>query len=753
LIFSTELAESVFKSKYLLPGETHQDEAVERVVSVVQDYHPEHSDRISEFIHKKWLLPAGGIWRAARNPDKNVSVVNCTTLNQPDDNLESIFDSYYWWAKYAAFGQGEGIDLSKLRPRGAVVHNSSHSSTGAISFMSIYDAVLKVIAQQGRRGASLISLNIKHPDIPEFIYVKDKEGVLESANISIQMTDDFMEVCLDKDAEWTFFFQNKYETIEKKMKASEVFQMIAEHAWKSGDPGLQFIDTSKKYSNSDALGYPVVSTNACSEQWMDPHNLCLLSSVNVAPYGSEYYDPVLSDLYESGIYLLDAFRRYEYDEGRSPNQEQRQKLIDLPRIGLGITGLADRFIRQGVVYGSPDSIRDASYIFRSLAAVSYKVSYDIAKKDGHSFTYYDPIKYQNSAYVKMLLDEGAINPEWLNMQAHVCKTTVAPTGSLSLIAEVGGSGIEPIFSKYFVRRERSTSSEFKEWFTFNETVRNILEKDGIEVTKGNADKLSGPEWITAHNVDNRNKIALVSEIQKWVDSSISVTFNLHHNATVDDIKDIYYEAWKSGLKGVTVFRDGCKPGVLITEDNYNNMLKAESQENRFSPVRPKVVECDIYEKMVNKERHIILVGLVENKPYEIFVTNDPENKIDLQKHKKGFIVKASKGRYDLQVINGSEKTIVENIGKVFDKEYGTLGRFVSMSLRHKVPIPFIVDQLAKDTQFDSFEKAVSRTLKNYIEEGEKVLTSDVCPVCGSELIYQSGCKSCINKDCMWSKCD
>jgi ribonucleoside-diphosphate reductase alpha chain len=752
LKFNSELSLSVFKSKYLLPNETSPDQAVDRIIKVVNKYYPEKAKKIEEYIHNKWLLPAGGLWRAAENPDKNVSVVNCTTLNKPEDNLESIFDSYYWWAKYAAFGQGEGIDLSNLRPRGAKVHNSSHESTGAVSFMYIYDAVLKVIAQQGRRGASLISLSITHPDIPEFIYVKDKEGVLENANISIQVTNDFMEKVFDEDAEWSFTFSNKYETIEKKMKASEVFDMICEHAWKSGDPGLQFIDAMKKYSNSDVLGYPAISTNACSEQVLDEHNVCLLSSLNIAPYGTKYDHKELMNIINHGVYMLDAFRRYELEFDRSPNPVQKRKLSEIPRIGLGVTGLADYFINNEYIYGTQESIREASQIFKTLAGSSYEASYEIAKKDGYSFPAYNKEKYKKSAFVQRLLDEDIICDEILDMQAHVCKNTIAPNGTVSLVAEVGGSGIEPIFSKYFVRRERSTTGEFKEWFTFNDIVRNVLEERGLEINKENADKLNDPEWVTAHTVDNEQKILLISEIQKWIDSSISVTYNLPKSATPEDIKKIYYSAWKNELKGVTIFREGCKPGILITEENYNETISGEVSKNRFTPIRPKIVECDIYERMVNKERHIILVGLVENKPYEIFVTNDPENKIDLQKYKKGFIIKVSKGRYDLVVLNGEEKTILKDISKVFDKKYGTLGRFISMSLRHNVPIPFIIDQLSKDKQFDSFEKAVLRTLKNYVKEGEKVITSsNKCPECENDLIYKDGCKTC--PECGWSKCD
>jgi len=283
-----------------------------RILQVVEQYYPEMVDYLDYAITKKYIGLAGGLWRAAKNPNKNVSAVNCTTLDQPQDNLESIHEAWYWWAKFAAFGQGEGIDLSKLRPKNAIVHNSARKSTGAVSFMKTFDAILSTIAQQGRRGASLISLHIKHPDIPDFITIKDEDGVLETANISIYVTDEFMKAVMN-DSEWEFEFSNQYETIKKKTSARELLQFIAEHAWKTGDPGLLFYDTSHKYSNSDHLGFPVVGVNACSEQVLDPHNVCLLSSVNLAKY-REYGEQEYPKIIEAGIYLLDAFRRYEIDE-------------------------------------------------------------------------------------------------------------------------------------------------------------------------------------------------------------------------------------------------------------------------------------------------------------------------------------------------------------------------------------------------------------------------------------------------------
>ncbi len=280
--FQSKLSEEVYRSKYMLKGiDKELIDPLKRIDKVVTKYYPHLKGKAIVYGSKKWLGFGGGLYRSAMNPNKNVSAVNCTTLYPPEDNLESIAEGWYWWAKFAATGQGEGIDLSKLRPNKAIVHNSSNTSTGPISFMRTYDAILKEIAQEGRRGASLISLNINHPDILDFITVKDQEGILETANISIQVTDEFMN-CVLKDQEWKFTYTNEFETIASKIPARRLLRLIAEHAHKAGDPGLQFIDIARRYSNSDYLGYPIVSTNACSEQWLDGHNTCLLSSLNLA---------------------------------------------------------------------------------------------------------------------------------------------------------------------------------------------------------------------------------------------------------------------------------------------------------------------------------------------------------------------------------------------------------------------------------------------------------------------------------------
>jgi len=747
LEFNSEMAEKVYRAKYMLEIDKKLIDPLKRIDAVVTKYYPHLKGKAIEYGSKKWVGFAGGLFRSAMNPNKNVSAVNCTTLYTPKDNLESIADAWYWWGKFAAVGQGEGIDVSLLRPSGAVVHNSSNTSTGPVSFMRTFDGILKEIAQDGRRGASLISLDIRHPDIPLFIKCKDEEGVLETANISIKVSNEFMQ-SVEDDIDWEFFYENEYETIRKTISARKLFRMIAEHAHKSGDPGLLFWDTSKKYSNSDRLGYPIDNVNGCSEQVLDGHNVCLLSSVNLSKF-HEYRYRGFIELTDFMVFVLDAFRREEIIEQRSPSEDQLKKLKEIPRIGLGVTGFADYLIREGVPYDSPTAVEKAKLIFSNLTGQAYKTSHDIAKNyDGMSFPSYDKEKYKSSPFVQMLLSEEIITDKILDFQAHVCKTTLAPNGSVSIIVESGGSGIEPIFAKYYVRRERSTTGDWKEWFIFNDLVVQELRNKGLEVNKKNADELDPEIWKTAHTINNHSKIRLISVIQKYIDSAVSVTYNLKKDATVEDIESIYMEAWKSEAKGVTVYREGSKTGVLITEDNYNEAKSKEVSSDRIAPKRPNSLPCDVYNISSKGEKLLILVGILDGKVYEVFVTHPIKD----FKDKVGKIVKAKKGHYKLLDLKG--KTITEDLTEGAEKEYGSMTRIISMALRHQnsvTPLQFIVDTLVKEDNFASFSRGLARVLKGYIEEGEEVKKSAVCPECGNTaLVYQGGCLSCI---CGYSKCD
>lgn len=731
--FYSEFAENVFRSMYLQEGEKEPEEAVRRIDVALSKYDSSLEGHIFYHVNNQILLPSGGIWRAAGNPHQHVSYVNCTTLYEVEDNLESIFESLYWLAKFAAYGQGDGVDISKLRPKGVLLRNTARTSTGGVSLMKVYDVVLRWIAQHGRRGASLISIHDTYPDIEEFCMVKQEEGEVETANISIQTTDAFMQAVED-DKEWELTWQGEREdlSIKKIVRARGLFDMICEAAWKTGDPGLLFIDTTRRESNSDVLGFPVVCTNACSEVPSDPHNTCILSSINLVKLFELYpttFEHKLESLVGFAIRMLDAVVEAEYQEERSPSPQQREKLRSATRIGLGVTGFADYLIERGVPYGSPSSFSYASQIARIMARAAYQESAVLGKERG-SFTGYDKKKYMQSHYIRRLLDEGVITEADLKYQRHMCKLSIAPTGTLSIIANCGGSGVEPIYSKYMVRRERATTGEWKEWFVYNQAVERQLKKQGKELSKKNADALNDNYWVTAHTVNPFAKIQLLREWQKYIDQGISVTYNLPTEATVEDVKKIYEASWRGGLKGATVYLEGCRgEGVLITEDNYN---KTKRYKKRLIAPRPKVLAGKVF----RENNYTIVIGFKDGKPYEIF-GGDVKNKLD-----DGDIMKVGGGQYELNDVN---------ILDVFkDQTICAITRLSSLSLRHAVPLQFVVEQLKKQSTITHITAFFARQLAKYLVN-EEVLSNNHCTNCGGDqLRYESGCVVCT--ECGLSAC-
>ncbi len=437
----------------------------------------------------------------------------------------------------------------------------------------------------------------------------------------------------------------------------------------------------------------------------------------------------LEELTAFSIRMLEAVIEAEYAERRSPSKTQRSKLRGCPRIGLGVTGFADYLIEKEVVYGSAESIKIAEDIGRSMAKVSYETSYQLAKIKG-DFLSYDKKKYMKSQYIQFLLKEEVIASTVLNHQRHMCKLSIAPTGTLSIIANCGGSGVEPIFSKYMVRRERATTGDWREWFVFNQAVIRYLKKQGKEVNKENADALQQDFWVTAQTVNYAAQINIVSAFQKYVDQGISMTCNLPRNATVDDIKALYEYAWFKELKGTTIHREGCRQeAVLITEDNYKETQK---YKKRLLPKRPKV----LVGKVFRQDSNTCIIGFDDGKPYEIFGGDVKNHFAD------GDIVKVKTSLYELHGVN---------LLSVFkDPTICAVTRLTSLSLRHAVPLQFVVEQLKKQSRVTDITMFFARVLSKYLVN-EEVLSNHRCNSCDSDrLKYESGCVVCI--DCGWSAC-
>jgi len=774
--FGTEFAETIFNNKYVHIKKNGKreniNEAIRRVAIHENKYDPdpikkkEMVEKTQHYFKQHWWSPAGGQWRAAGNPSHKISNVNCTTSFPPQDNLESIFDSLYYWAKFAAYGQGNGIDLSNLRPAGAPLHNTAKASTGSVSFMSIYDAVLTTIAQSGRRGASLISLRDDHPDFEAFCKIKQGDNNLSTANISIQISDEFMKAAVD-DKEWLLQWHSVEYPDDKiviKKQAKDLFDILVSQAWQTGDPGVQFATRMREYSNSDVYGkkYRVVSSNACSEQILDAHNTCVLSSICLthAPIEKEAFIKWLEELTYFGIRYLDNVVLNELNENRSPSKVQRQKMKDMTRVGLGMTGWADWLIRQKVGYDSAEALNLAQEVFSNFRKFSIRASNDLGAERG-TFNKFDYKKALKSKHYRELIKEDLITKDDIKHLRHVACVSYAPTGSISIILGAGGTGIEPIFSKYYVRRERSSKDgQWREWFVYNDTVQRFLTEHGHVVNKENTEKFCDDEyWSTAYSVNNFKKIDFLKIVQHYCDSSISTTFNLPIDCIKDNIKQIYLGTWQAGLKGVTVYREGSKAGVLITENNYEQVIETGRApyiiERHYAPPRPKELPCDIYHMMSEKKKWLVMVGKLGDEPYEVFAGE--QNRISIpKKYKEGKIVKVGKKKYSLHIPieQDDEQLIFNDILSLFENnEYNVLTRMISMSIRHGTPIQFVCDQLAKEKQeFTAFNKAIARVLKKYIKDGEKVANGDVCLDCGNaDLIFQGGCATCLQ--CGFTRCD
>lgn len=788
--FISNVFKNILESKYCqenidhITGQRKKEtfqEAIYRVAHEVNKYdknkYHEMKDKTIKYINNKDFSPAGGIWRAAGNKSTKVSFVNCTTQEPVKDSIEDIFgDSLKNWSRIASYGQGNGIDISGLRPRGAETNNCAKSSTGAVSFLTIYDSAMQVIGAENRRGATKPDIWIYHPDSPEFISCKSDTSKLSSQNISVKVDSAFMNAVLqDKEIElkWerknnNIFVGNRLFAEEstgpevkvtKSYSAKVLFHQIAEQAWQTGEPGIEFWDTSEYWSNSNYhpnKNYHIVSTNGCSEQKLDSYNTCVLSSINFynMPFFNDNWQDWLIERVKFGIRFLDNVILAEYEEQRSPHPIQRQKLLAMTRIGLGFTGLYDWFVKNKIIYCSKKSIDIIKIIMRVFAETAYRTSIELGKERG-SFTEFNQSWFLKSPFIQQLCKLTSIRQEEFTAMRHVCCLSIAPTGTLSMVVGAGGSGCEPAFAPYLERRERATSGDYQSHFIFDSCIINELNRKNIPLSKENVDSLiQADEWVFAawdkqskKNISSIDKIKFLSEIYKYIDSGISVTYNLPQSASIDAVKEIYLTAWEYSLKSVTVYRDKSREGVL---NNVSNSSKKTSKLAWFK--RPEELNCDIHHIKVSGNNWIVLVGLFENKPYEVFCGVYRKNIVP-QDLKNGIILKSKKGSYFLIYLDSDKKNKRINIKDSFKNDgcENAVTRLVSLNLRHGIDISFIEQQLQKsEGDLTTFAKAICRVLKKYIPDGSK-LTDGNCPNCqNASLIHQAGCITC--NQCGWSKC-
>lgn len=836
-----------FKGKYTLidkPDETYV-QALKRVCDYIAS--AEKTEELREYWSKRWFHeiyndwwhPAGSIMQGAGS-NRKISLSNCTTLslgakreNEEWDSLESIVkNAAYTVAKAAAYRQGVGVDFSRLRPRGTEVLNSAKQSTGSIHWMQFIDGIGGFVGQKGRIPAMLFSLSCNHPDVEEFIGIKADRTKIQNANISVQCTDEFYEAvkanknwdlvfeipeikkgqkvyvdehsitkdCLKNETGWYYvaLHGRKKETIKKTVKAKELMELIAKNMHAHAEPGIQNIDIARKYSNSDYVYDPkdecdsrIISTNACSEQYLSRESLCVLSSINCGRFSAEpeNFEAELKIVAPSINRFLDNVNECELVGGTFATPHQRISIKKLRRIGAGMTNIAGWLFKENVPYSSAESCDLMDVFAEKYAYYLYKSSIELGKEKG-SFELFDKEKLERSPFIKKMKKLGLE----FNHLRNVTLISIAPTGTLSLMFRelVMSYGIEPGFGLYYWKRTRM-SGAYQYYFNVPSIVRAFFKKAGKEIpmdtdcflddwqgSKGkkiadfiDANKESvGIKFKGSMEVKSLDKLELMARIMKWVDSSISVTYMLPENSTPKDVYDFIMAAHEKEVKSIAAFPDKKMYGIIsfapfrdlatkLVKENVDihpmNFSQEEleylsmSDENvtlltKGAPKRQKTLDADIYSITVNKEKFVIVVGLQNKYPYEVFGGKMNGLKLDMDaKHIEGKITKVTRGQYSLEF----EEAVIKDFSKQFTPVEKILFRSLSLMLRNGIPIEEIVDQLSKasDDMF-SVSAACCRVLKKYIKNGQKV-TGRACPKCGGVLQYFDGCVQC---SCGYSAC-
>lgn len=724
----SQLSLDIWHKKYQVDGESFE-EWLDRVSGGTKE--------VKELIRAKKFLFGGRILASRGVNNRKVTYSNCYVITPPEDNIESIFSTASKLARTYSYGGGCGTDVSKLRPKDAVVHNAAKSTSGAVSFMDFYSYVTGLIGQSGRRGALMLSIDCSHPDIEEFINLKTKQGVCEKANISIKVSDEFMQAALD-DKDWiTKFTSKETGTITKTFKARDLLKLLAKRNWEWAEPGLLYWDRVTEYNmldNDEKFNYAGV--NPCAEEPLPAGGSCLLGSINLNEFVLDPFTNIARidfDALEDAVSIAVLGLNQVLNEGMMlhPLEEQRESVRNWRQIGLGTMGLADMLIKLGVTYGSKLALTVTNNVYKAIAKASIITSLELAKVKG-CYPMCNKDKLVESSFIRTLDLPMQVVEDIRTYGLHNSQLlTCAPTGSIATMLEVS-TGVEPNFALHYMRKTQSLNGRD----TFYEVDAKIVEDYKYNKTFTLNDKL--PDYfVESKDVLPIDRIKMQAVLQKYTDASISSTINLPNEATIDDVYNIYVEAWKHGLKGVTIYRTGCnREGILITK-------KPDSILTTGAPKRPVMLPCDIHKIKVKGENFIVCVGLYEGKPYEVFVFKLKHN-VGFS-DTKGEIIKVKKGVYSL---NSRELVIANllNTGISVEEKAATL--YSSMLLRHGVNIKYIIKTAKKvNDNITSFSSAMCRVLAKYLPKE----VEGVCPNCGGKIINEGGCRHC--ESCEWSQCE
>ena len=820
-----DLAARVWVNKYALkdsqgniyeltPDDMHHRIANE-ISRIEQKYpNPLKEEQIFDLIKNfKYIVPQGSPMAGIGNPFQIASLSNCFVIGNEgqSDSYGGIMKIDQEQVQLMKRRGGVGHDLSHIRPKGSPVKNSALTSTGLVPFMERYSNTTREVAQDGRRGALMLSVSINHPDAEDFIDAKMEQGKVTGANVSVRMDDDFM-TAVESGQAYTqkFPIHSPNPKVSKTIDAQKLWSKIVHNAWQSAEPGILFWDTIIKESVPDCysdLGYNTVSTNPCGEIPLCPYDSCRLLAINLFSYVDQPFTDnasfnfklfkehiaaaqrIMDDIIDLELEKVDVILKKikadpELDETKAVEYNLwtniKEKAEQGRRTGIGITAEGDMLAALGLRYGSEEANQFSIEVHKTIALEAYRASVHTAKDRG-AFQIFDAEREKNNPFILRLKEaDEKLYYEMLEYgRRNIALLTIAPTGTTSLMTQTT-SGIEPVFLPVYKRRRKVNPNDknvridfvdevgdsWEEYLVFHHKFKQWMSVKGIDTEKNYSQEElqkiveSSPYFkATSNDVDWLSKVRLQGAVQKWVDHSISVTINLPNDVSEELVGKLYLEAWKAGCKGVTVYRDGSRSGVLIS----NDQKKSENEESltHFPTKRPQILEADVVRLQNNKEKWIAFIGLINDQPYEIFtgMADDEDGILIPRWVNNGLIIKSrnedGSSRYDFQYKNKrGYKTTIEGLSHKFNPEYWNYAKLISSTLRHGMPIEKVVD-LINSLQLDSesintWKNGVARSLKRYVADGTEA-KGQKCDSCNSKnLIYQEGCLTC--KDCGSSKC-
>lgn len=796
----------------LNPDEMHRRLAREFARIEHKYKNPLSEDDIYELLKDfKYIIPQGSPMAGIGNNFQVVSLSNCFVIGNPanSDSYGGILKIDQEQVQLMKRRGGVGHDLSHIRPKMSPVKNSALTSTGIVPFMERYSNTTKEVAQGGRRGALMLSISIKHPDAEDFIDAKMELNKITGANVSVKIDDEFMRcVVSGKPYKQQFPINSDNPSVIKEIDARELWKKIIHNAWQSAEPGVLFWDTIIRESVPDcyaSFGFKTISTNPCGEIPLCAYDSCRLLAINLYSYVKHPFTPeaefdfeLFKQHVQKGQKLMDdlidlemekierILEKIESDpepEGIKRTEKElwlniKMKCLEGRRTGFGITAEGDMLAAMGLTYGTDEATAFAVEVQKTLACSAYRSSALMARDRG-AFPIYDYKLEENNPFIQRLrsADEELYSLMKQYGRRNIALLTIAPTGSVSICTQTS-SGIEPAFLVSYRRRRKVNPNDSEATISFTDDEGQAWEEYNVlhhkfavwaEINGYNVEDLvhkytdeqlqeviakSPYNNATANCVNWVNKVKMQGAIQKWVDHSISVTVNIPKETSEEVVDKIYQTAWESGCKGMTIYRDGSRNGVLVSGSSKNNNTFTETK----APKRPKKLEADIIRFQNDKEKWIAVVGLYEGRPYEIF-SGKAASFVLPNSVEKGWVIRVKEednlpARYDFQFLdNDGYKVTIEGLSRMFKKEYWNYAKLISGILRHGMPITNVIELISKLTldtdSINTWKNGIARALKKYVKDGT-IVEGEKCPQCGGKIIYTSGCKQC--SDCGWSKC-